>query len=390
VRAAVSPRLRRAALCFRPPGGPDAVAEPLTRARRARFIATGVTLTLALGAIGRGGGRGWGPRRRLSVCFARGGVSCRGRLLEHHQRDDREHHRERCVVRCQRRGSVRHGDSRARGVAFAHCGFPTAATGRLAGTESNGVSVSRPDVAALPDLMHGSSRAGPVRERRPLYVDLLPPCNAGCPAGENIQAWLADMQAGRHEQAWRQLVADNPFPAIHGRVCYHPCETVCNRAELDSAVSIHAVERFPGGSGARPGVDVRRAIGAQRQAGAGRRFRAERTIGGLSPRQAGPYGRDPRRRRRAWRNDALRHPDLPMPRDVLDGELARITALGVRIECGHRVDDLAAEREEGNFDAVFVAVGAHLSKRVDIPAGDAGHIVDALSFLRSVASASGQ
>ena len=104
----------------------------------------------------------------------------------------------------------------------------------------------RRDVTPLPDLVHGRSRAGPVRERRPVYVDLLPPCNAGCPAGENIQAWLAHTQAGRHEQAWRELVADNPFPAIHGRVCYHPCESVCNRAELDSAVSIHAVERFLG------------------------------------------------------------------------------------------------------------------------------------------------
>ena len=105
---------------------------------------------------------------------------------------------------------------------------------------------ARRDVTPLPDLVHGRSRAGPVRERRPVYVDLLPPCNAGCPAGENIQAWLAHTQAGRHEQAWRELVADNPFPAIHGRVCYHPCESVCNRANLDSAVSIHSVERFLG------------------------------------------------------------------------------------------------------------------------------------------------
>ena len=102
------------------------------------------------------------------------------------------------------------------------------------------------DVTPLPDLAHGHSRAGPVREHRPVYVDLLPPCNAGCPAGENIQAWLAHATAGRHEAAWRQLVADNPFAAIHGRVCYHPCETVCNRAHLDSAVSIHSVERFLG------------------------------------------------------------------------------------------------------------------------------------------------
>src|SRR4029078_969560 len=98
------------------------------------------------------------------------------------------------------------------------------------------------DVTPLADLTHGHSSTGPVRERRPVYVDLLPPCNAGCPAGENIQAWLAHTTAGRHEPASRELVAHNPFPAIHGRVCYHPCESVCNRAEVDSAVSIHAAE----------------------------------------------------------------------------------------------------------------------------------------------------
>ena len=105
---------------------------------------------------------------------------------------------------------------------------------------------ARPDMTPLPDLLHVRSTAGPVRDRRPVYVDLLPPCNAGCPAGENIQAWLAHAEAGRHEQAWRQLTEDNPMPAIHGRVCYHPCESVCNRASLDSAVSIHSVERFLG------------------------------------------------------------------------------------------------------------------------------------------------
>jgi len=96
------------------------------------------------------------------------------------------------------------------------------------------VNLPPPDVTALPDLLHGHSRSGPVRQSRPVYVDLLPPCNAGCPAGENIQAWLAHAMAGRHEEAWRTLVADNPLAAIHGRVCYHPCESVCNRGELDS------------------------------------------------------------------------------------------------------------------------------------------------------------
>ena len=87
---------------------------------------------------------------------------------------------------------------------------------------------------------------GPSASAVPVYVDLLPPCNNACPAGENIQGWLGHARVGKHEEAWRILVADNPFAAIHGRVCYHPCESICNRANLDSAVSIHAVERFLG------------------------------------------------------------------------------------------------------------------------------------------------
>ena len=87
---------------------------------------------------------------------------------------------------------------------------------------------------------------GSTRTRRPLYVDLLPPCNNACPAGENIQAWLALAQAGKFRESWETLIRDNPLPAVHGRVCYHPCETNCNRRDIDSAVSIHAVERFLG------------------------------------------------------------------------------------------------------------------------------------------------
>ena len=244
----------------------------------------------------------------------------------------------------------------------------------------------RRDVTPLPDLLHGRSRAGPVRQQRPVYVDLLPPCNAGCPAGENIQAWLAHAETGDHEGAWRQLVADNPMPAIHGRVCYHPCESVCNRASLDSAVSIHSVERFLGDlalergwafdpppvpSGKRVLV-----IGAG-PSGLSAAYHLARRGHEVEIRDAG--GRP---------GGMMRYgiPAYRMPRDVLDGELDRIAALGVRISCGHRVEDLDAERREGGFDAAFVAVGAHLSKKVDIPAKDAGRIVDAVSFLRSVAS----
>jgi NADPH-dependent glutamate synthase beta subunit-like oxidoreductase len=242
------------------------------------------------------------------------------------------------------------------------------------------------DLASLPNLVEGRPHTGPVRERRPVYVDLLPPCNAGCPAGENIQAWLAHARAGRHEQAWRQLVADNPLPAIHGRVCYHPCESVCNRAELDSAVSIHSVERFLGDQALEHGWSF--------DAPAARTGRRVLVIG------AGPSGLSAAyhlarlghevevRDAGAEAGGMMRYgiPAYRLPREVLDGELERIEGLGVRMSTGHRIEDLAGERREGGFDAVFVAVGAHLSKRVDIPARDAGRIVDAVSFLRSVAS----
>ena len=78
-----------------------------------------------------------------------------------------------------------------------------------------------------------ANQTGSWRVERPMYVDLLPPCNQACPAGENIQKWLYDAEDGSYEKAWRTLVEENPFPAIMGRVCYHPCQSVCNRGKVD-------------------------------------------------------------------------------------------------------------------------------------------------------------
>ncbi len=240
------------------------------------------------------------------------------------------------------------------------------------------------DVAPLSALGTGRLRAGPVRTQKPVYVDLLPPCNAGCPAGENIQAWLAHSRAGRHEAAWRQLTADNPFPAIHGRVCYHPCETACNRRQLDGAVSVHSVERFLGDLAIEQGWTFTRP--------AERSGKKVLVVGG------GPSGLSA-----AYHLSMLGHdvvifdsgelpggmmrygiPAYRLPRDVIDAEIARIAALGVQLEQGHVVTDLQSEMQAGGFDAAFVAVGAHLSKRIDIPNQDAGRVLDAVSFLRGV------
>ena len=256
----------------------------------------------------------------------------------------------------------------------------------MVSSTGGGVRESPEDIARLPDLVHQQGHTGPFRERRPVYLDLLPPCNAGCPAGENIQAWLSHTKDGRHEEAWRQLVADNPFPAIHGRVCYHPCESVCNRASLDSAVSIHSVERFLGDLALEHGwtFDVPPVRSGKRVLVIG---------GGPSGLSAGYHlarlGHEVEIRDAGEQAGGMMRYGIPayrLPRDVLGGEIDRIEAMGVRVTLDHRVGDLASEREEGRFDAVFVAVGAHLSKRVDIPARDAGPIIDAVSFLRSVAS----
>jgi NADPH-dependent glutamate synthase beta subunit-like oxidoreductase len=253
-------------------------------------------------------------------------------------------------------------------------------------TSDADVPGAKHDLTALPDLLHGRPRAGPVRDRRPVYVDLLPPCNHACPAGENIQGWLGHARVGKHEEAWRLLVADNPFAAIHGRVCYHPCESNCNRANLDSAVSIHAVERFLGDAAREnnwqfapppePSGKKVLIVGAG-PSGLSAAYHLARRGHAVEIRDAG-----------AEPGGMMRYgiPNYRLPRDVLDDEVRRIAALGVQITCGHRVEDLADELQTGQFDAAFVAVGAHLAKRVNIPVSDASTMVDALAFLRSVAS----
>ncbi len=222
----------------------------------------------------------------------------------------------------------------------------------------------------------------PARTVRPVYVDRLPPCNHACPAGENVQAWLAEAQAGRHREAWEIIVRDNPLPAVHGRVCYHPCEDACNRTHIDEAVSIHAVERYLGDLALAEGWRVR----PDRPA-SGKRVLV---VG------AGPSGLSA-----AWHLAHLGHtvvikdagplaggmmhfgiPKYRLPREVLDAEVARILSLGIELVVNHKVEDLAAEKAQGGFDAVFVAVGAHVSKRHDIPARDAGAVLDALQFLK--------
>jgi formate dehydrogenase beta subunit len=217
-----------------------------------------------------------------------------------------------------------------------------------------------------------------------VYRDLMPPCNHACPAGENIQAWLALAQAGQYYEAFQKLVEENPLPAIHGRVCYHPCESGCNRADLDSAVSIHAVERYLGDRAIaenwkveylpEPGGKRVLIIGAG-PSGLSAAYHLTRLGHQVEIYEAGPLA------------GGMMHFGIPayrLPRDIIRAEVARIEQMGVRIRLNYKVDDLLAEKFAGHFDAVFVAIGAHVGKKTAIPAREAGAILDAVSFLRDV------
>ena len=242
---------------------------------------------------------------------------------------------------------------------------------------------NRADITPLVNLT-GEKGAGPFRTRRPVYVDLLPPCNNACPAGEYIQAWLALAQGGKFRAAWEALVNDNPLPAVHGRVCYHPCESACNREALDAPVSIHAVERFLGDlANAQnwkfpvnaPPSGKRVLIVGAGPSGLSAAYHLARLGHTVEIAEAGPVP------------GGMLHFGIPayrLPRADLMSDIRRIEAVGVRIVLNRKVEDVLAERNAGRFDAVFVAIGAHVSRHIDIPARDAAKVLDALPFLRDV------
>ena len=219
----------------------------------------------------------------------------------------------------------------------------------------------RTDMTPQVDLTHEMG-VGPVRSRRPIYVDLLPPCNHACPAGENIQAWLALAQAGRFEQAWETLIARQPaarrarprlLPPVRDELQpqgprqhrQHPCR--------------RALPRRSGRSN-RAGR-CRSPAPATRQARAGGRRRSERLVRRLSPRATRPRGRDPRCRPGAGRHAAFRHSRLsPAARRPRCAKSGRIEEMGVRDRARPQGRGRARpSRRTARFDAVFVAVGAH-------------------------------
>ncbi len=246
--------------------------------------------------------------------------------------------------------------------------------------------MSNTDITKPADLTAHAEGTGPLRKQRPLYVDFMPPCNSACPAGENIQAWMAYAQAGNYFEAFQTIVEDNPFPAIMGRVCVKPCETGCNRTHIDSTVNIHAVERYIGDEAIKQKWPI--------QFVAFTSGKKVLVIGG------GPSGLSA-----AYQLTRMGHevevyesgnhlggllctgvPQYRLPKEILEFEVDRIIRTGVKIKLNYKVTDVLTEKEAGKFDAVYLAIGAQLIHTEDFDHDDSVYITNAFSFFNEIKS----
>ncbi len=226
-----------------------------------------------------------------------------------------------------------------------------------------------------------ANKTGSWRVERPVYVDRLPPCNGACPAHEDIQGWLYEAEEGNYEAAWRLLMRANPLPAVMGRACFHPCETSCNRVQIDEAVGINAVERFLGDRAIaqgwlvpveHPPTGKRVLVVGSGPAGLSAAYHLALLGHEVEVHEAAPRA-----------GGMLRYgiPQYRLPRDVVDAEVARIAAMGVTFVLSSPVGHVDVTMATGHFDAAFVGIGAQRGKNPEIPSGDAAKVLDAVSML---------
>jgi 2-oxoacid:acceptor oxidoreductase delta subunit (pyruvate/2-ketoisovalerate family) len=228
------------------------------------------------------------------------------------------------------------------------------------------------------------SKTGSWRYIRPKYEDKTPPCNQACPAGVDIVRFVTLVEKGKIRDAWLKIKEENPFPGVCGRVCFHPCETHCNRAQYDQSVSINALERFVADAGMR--VKSRHldryskksekiAIIGSGPAGLSCAYHLARlgyapeVFEGL-PFPGGILG--------------VGIPEYRLPVDILNREIADIEALGVRVRTHTYVDGHFLDRQGREYQAVFVATGAHRSQHLGIGEEEEAGVIPGLVFLRDI------
>ena len=208
-------------------------------------------------------------------------------------------------------------------------------------------------------------KTGSWRAALPQHIRAPSPCHAACPVNGDIAEWIGLARARDFRGAWEVLARHNPFPAIAGRICHHPCEAACNRAGFDESLAICKLERFVGDRALAEGWSLAPPV----------EERSERVavVGG------GPSGLSAayQLRRRGYRvtlfesqaelGGLMRYgiPPYRLARSVLDGEIDRIVALGVEVRCGEPLATAAdLGRLRTGYDAVYLATGARRQKRL--------------------------
>jgi NADPH-dependent glutamate synthase beta subunit-like oxidoreductase len=223
------------------------------------------------------------------------------------------------------------------------------------------------------------------RSIRPVYRDKLPPCNNACGTNEKIQGYLDLVKRGKYLDAYALIKEDMPFPSVTGRVCYHPCETACNRGQYDEAISIRAVERFLGDLGqalhrdvVKPGKPNGKKIAVVGSGPAGHsaayqlaRLGYKVTILEKSP-KAGGLNRGG-------------IPDWVLPQNVLDREIERLIELGIAIKTNTEVGkDVSWDSLKKDYDAVVLAVGLTEPNSVRAEGENKAGVIYGLPFLRDI------
>jgi NADPH-dependent glutamate synthase beta subunit-like oxidoreductase len=223
------------------------------------------------------------------------------------------------------------------------------------------------------------------RSIRPVYRDKLPPCNNACGTNEKIQGYLDLVKRGKYLDAYALIKEDMPFPSVTGRVCYHPCETACNRGQYDEAISIRAVERFLGDLGqalqrdvVKPGKPNGKKVAVVGSGPAGHsaayqlaRLGYKVTILEKSP-KAGGLNRGG-------------IPDWVLPQDVLDREIERLIELGIAIKTNTEVGkDVSWDTLKKDYDAVVLAVGLTEPNSVRAEGENKAGVIYGLPFLRDI------
>src|SRR5574341_1235103 len=225
------------------------------------------------------------------------------------------------------------------------------------------------------------SRTGSWKYIRPIYQDQLAPCIEACPVGIDIEGYLNLLREGRVEEACDLLLRENPMPAVTGRVCHHPCETSCNRCQLDEGVAVHAIERALGdlilATTPRPASRTSCAsvgVVGSGPAGLACAYHVARLGYHVTVLEAASEPGGMLR---------LGIPEYRLPRKVLDRQIGWIKAQGVTIECASPVgEDVPWWSVLSGFDAVFISTGAHQSKALGVPGERLAGVDPGLAFLR--------